>query len=46
MIKEVYPMAHKIGPECIGCGACEDVCPQHIEIVGHLEKAKELFDGE
>ncbi len=20
-------MAHKIGPECIGCGACAGVCP-------------------
>lgn len=27
MIKEVYPMAHKIGPECIGCGACAGECP-------------------
>jgi ferredoxin len=23
----VFPMAHKIGPECIGCGACAGGCP-------------------
>lgn len=45
---ENYEWNASTGPAsaCIGCGACEDVCPQHIEIVGHLEKAKELFDGE
>lgn len=30
--------------ECIKCGACEGVCPQHIEIISELEKAVELFD--
>ncbi len=29
--------------ECIGCGACEDACPQHIDIRLELEKIKELF---
>ena len=29
--------------ECIQCGQCEDVCPQHIEIRAELEKAAELF---
>ena len=29
--------------ECIRCGACEGVCPQHIEIREELQKAAELF---
>jgi predicted aldo/keto reductase-like oxidoreductase len=30
--------------ECIQCAACEDACPQHIEIVEKLERAAELFE--
>ncbi|MCI8424451.1 MAG: 4Fe-4S dicluster domain-containing protein [Adlercreutzia sp.] len=29
---------------CIQCGACEAVCPQHIEIVSQLERAADLFE--
>ena len=29
---------------CIACGACEDVCPQHIEIVKELKRAVDLFE--
>ena len=29
--------------ECIRCGACEGVCPQHIQIHEELQKAAELF---
>ena len=29
---------------CIRCGACETVCPQHIAIRDELQKAAELFD--
>lgn len=29
---------------CIACGACESVCPQHIQIIKELSKAKELFE--
>ncbi|MBQ2468093.1 MAG: aldo/keto reductase [Clostridia bacterium] len=32
--------------ECLGCGACEDACPQHIEIRSLLERAVELFEKE
>ena len=29
---------------CIACGACEDVCPQHIDIIDQLKHAAEMFD--
>ena len=32
------------GSECIQCYSCEAACPQHIEIVGKLEKAVQLFE--
>lgn len=30
---------------CIGCGACERVCPQHLAIRDGLARAVELFEG-
>ncbi len=30
--------------DCIGCGACEAICPQHIAIIDELKKASELLD--
>ncbi|HAM14565.1 MAG TPA: Fe-S oxidoreductase [Eggerthellaceae bacterium] len=30
--------------ECIQCFSCEAACPQHIEIVGKLERAADLFE--
>lgn len=30
--------------ECIGCGKCEKVCPQHIPIRAELQKVCEAFD--
>ena len=29
--------------DCIGCGACERACPQHLEIRKHLGKAAVMF---
>jgi predicted aldo/keto reductase-like oxidoreductase len=29
---------------CIGCGACESVCPQSIPIIMELKKASAIFD--
>ena len=33
----------KHASECIRCGACEAVCPQHISIISELEKIAEAF---
>lgn len=30
--------------ECIACGACEDMCPQKIDIVDQLKRAVEHFE--
>jgi len=32
--------------ECIGCGACEAVCPQHLSIREHLARAAQTFEKE
>lgn len=30
--------------DCVGCKNCESVCPQHIEITKHLNRAEEIFE--
>lgn len=30
--------------DCIGCGACEGICPQHLNIVELMKEASELLD--
>ena len=31
--------------DCLKCGMCEDVCPQHLPIRDLLEKVAEEFEG-
>ena len=42
---DVVMQGHKKAAECIKCGACEAVCPQHIEIRKELERVAEPFKG-
>lgn len=35
----------KMANECIKCGKCEEVCPQHIKIRDELERCTALFEG-
>lgn len=30
--------------ECIACGQCEEMCPQHLPIIENLKKVSEKFD--
>ncbi|MCL2408792.1 MAG: aldo/keto reductase [Oscillospiraceae bacterium] len=46
-IEHAYRMASHWGApakECISCNACEQACPQKLEIVPVLKKLSELFD--
>lgn len=36
-------MGKATAEDCIKCGLCEEVCPQHIDIVAQLETAAKLF---
>ena len=46
--KGSYGFATRVGgkaKDCIGCAACESVCPQHISIIDELAKASEVLDN-
>lgn len=46
-VKRRYGMMTSKGgkaSDCIACGNCELVCPQHIEIIDTLKRASSLFD--
>ena len=40
----VIGQGHGRASECIGCGQCEGVCPQHLPIIELLKEASEKLD--
>ena len=44
MYYDRYSMNFGKAVDCIKCGKCERICPQHIEIRGTLEKFADLYE--
>lgn len=44
MYYERYSMNHGRAVDCIKCGRCEKICPQHIEIREALQKFAEVYE--
>ena len=37
-------MFGKKASDCVGCHACEQICPQHLNVAERLEKVAEIFE--
>ena len=35
---------HGKASDCVACGQCTDICPQHLPIIDFLKECAELFD--
>ena len=44
MMRDYKNRGGKTFADCIGCGACEDKCPQHLAIRENLEKVFKIFE--
>ena len=42
-VRDHYAALSAKAGDCIACGACEERCPFGVKIIGHMERAKELF---
>ena len=45
MYYERFSMNHGLASDCLKCGLCEGICPQHIEIRNFLEDFKALYEA-
>ena len=41
----LYAKGDSTASSCIGCGHCEEVCPQHLPIRKYLAEAGKVFDA-
>ena len=39
-----YTAKYGKASDCIGCGQCERVCPQHLPVVAILKEVAEIYD--
>ncbi len=44
MYYQRFAMNHAKASECLKCGKCEQICPQHISIRKHLEEFAALYE--
>ncbi|MBR1736987.1 MAG: aldo/keto reductase [Firmicutes bacterium] len=45
MYYERFSMNHGKASECLKCGLCEGICPQHIDIRGFIEEFAQLYEN-
>ena len=43
--KSLYGALEKNAHDCIGCGQCESLCPQHLPIISLLPKVDDAIQG-
>ncbi len=44
MYYERFSMNHGLASDCLHCGLCERICPQHIDIRAALEDFRDLYE--
>lgn len=44
MYRQMIESGSAKAADCLGCGKCEEICPQHLEIRKQLELSARLFE--